>query len=452
MEIALMVKLLYLVLGGCGLWAGVLAALGSRNKLATAKHGTSKDIKDLKGTDGLHISKKHILTEKQCNGHTVIIAPTRAGKSTSIFIPNLLENNLRGSIIVPDPKGELFKLTSKYQQSIGRKVIQYKPLENKIQYNPLKECRNELEVKQLGQNLLINGALAFELSTGKKAQGIEWLLMASSLLNATLLHLYPNGTIQNAVELILSHDNDELDQIFMNGKKSVLRQYMVFKTSLESPKTMASIKNTLASYLQLFLDDLAINYSSFNFNKFREEETIIYITYPENKSIYLSPLMACIYSQAIDHLIDDYKEDSFPVWILGDEFCNLGQWSNFNTNMATAGSRHINFVLCLQSTTQLKQIYGENYLSILNNCNNKILLPGISDINTLNWIAELCGLEEINILQDNKNVKTKKQLFDISEVRRIETGKELILITNRQPILDEQNIYYNQEKYLNNIL
>lgn len=87
-------------------------------------------------------------------------------------------------------------------------------------------------------------------------------------------------------------------------------------------------------------------------------------------------------------------------------------------------------------------------MSILNNCNNKIILPAISDINTLNWISELCGITEINIMQDNKNIKTKKQLFDISEVRRITTEKELIIIGNRQPILDDQNIYYKQFKYL----
>jgi type IV secretion system protein VirD4 len=349
---------------------------------------------------------------------------------------------------VPDPKGELFKLTASYQKSIGRKVIQYKPLEKKKQYNPLKECRSELEVKQLSQNLLINGALAFEINTGKKAQGIEWLLMASNLLNAALLYMYPTGTIKEAVRLILTKDNLELEDLFMASKSSVIEQYLSFKTSLESPKTAASIKSTMVSYLQVFLDDLAIDKSDFNFKRFREKETIVYITYPENKSIYLSPLMACIYSQVVDHLIDDYEEDSLPVWILADEFCNLGQWNNFNINMATAGSRKVNFVLCLQSIIQLKQIYGDNYLSILNNCNNKIILPGISELETLRWIMELCGVTQINVQEEKREYKTTKKLFEMSEVRRIGTGKLMILISNRQPIIDNQNIYYKQNKYL----
>jgi type IV secretion system protein VirD4 len=450
-EFILLERFLWVLLGGLGVYAGVITALGTKHKLATAKRGTKADIKDLLGEDGLHVSKNYQLSEKQCNGQTVVIAPTRIGKSTSIYIPNLLENKLRGSIIVPDPKEEIYELTSNYQKSIGRKVILYKPLDKKIQYNPLKECRNELEVKQLGQNLLINGALAFELDTGKKAQGIEWLLMAANLLNAALLHLYPKGTIREAVRLILTHDNMQLDNLFLKAKSSAREQYMSFKTSLDSPKTAASIKSTMVSYLQLFLDDLAIDKSDFNINDFRKRETMIYIQYPENKSIYLSPLTACIYSQLINHLIDDYKKESLPIWVMADEFCNLGQWSNFTVNMATAGSRHINFVLCLQSTSQLKQLYGENYLSILNNCNNKIILPGISDTETLRWVMQLCGETPLSIMQNEKEYKTKKLLFDMSEVRRIETGKLMILISNRQPVIDYQNTYYKQNKYKNNV-
>jgi type IV secretion system protein VirD4 len=139
MEFILIQKFLWMILGSLVVYGGILGANSTRNKLATAKHGTRSDIKDLLGNDGLKISKKYRLSEKQCNGHTVVLAPTRVGKTTSIYIPNLLENNLRGTLIVPDPKTEIHELTSKYQQSIGRKIIVYKPLDKKIQYNPLKD-------------------------------------------------------------------------------------------------------------------------------------------------------------------------------------------------------------------------------------------------------------------------------------------------------------------------
>jgi hypothetical protein len=57
MEFILIQKFLWMLLGALGVYGGILTALGSKNKLATAKHGTRSDIKDLLGNDGLKISK-----------------------------------------------------------------------------------------------------------------------------------------------------------------------------------------------------------------------------------------------------------------------------------------------------------------------------------------------------------------------------------------------------------
>jgi type IV secretion system protein VirD4 len=426
---------------------GILFAVKLRQdriKLATAEIGT--DLDGYEGNTGFKISTNKRLSEKASQEHIIIIAPTGAGKTTSEYIPNLLEDNLKGSIIIADPKGELYKLTHKYQESIGRKTILYKPLEGKIEYNPLKECKTNSEVYQLAQNLLINGALSIELQTGKKAGGVEWLQMSQSLLTAALLY---SDTIQNALKLIINNTTETLDLIFQDCEnEAVQTQYNAFKMCLDSPKTMSSIKITISSNLQLFLDDLKINKSSFNVYTLREKPTALYISYPENKSNYLSPLMACIYSQLIDKLIDSYTDTSMPIHFLVDEFANQGQWANMSQNVATARSRKIAFILCLQSISQLKQIYGhDNALSILNNCKTKIILPGISDIETLKYISELCGEEEILVQQEGRKVKTKKLLFTLDEVRRLKDDELLIISKNFRPILETQNTWYNQEFY-----
>jgi type IV secretion system protein VirD4 len=417
-------------------------ALKAKRKLGTASLGDKLNT----GTKGFHISKNYSLSDKSTFEHVIIIAPTGAGKTTSEFIPNLLENNLEGSLVIADPKGELYELTHKYQESIGRRTILYKPLGGPIEYNPLAECKSTREIMQLAQSLLINGALSLELQTGKKSAGVEWLQMSQSLLTAALMH---SDTIQNAIKLIINNDSEALDQIFTNCKSNAIRtQYNAFKTCLESEKTMSSIKITISSNLQLFLDSLAINKSDFNAEELRKQPTALYISYPENKSNYLSPLMACIYSQLIDKLIDSYKKTSIPVYFPTDEWCNQGQWSNMSQHISTARSRKTGFILCVQSISQIKQTYGyDNALSILNNCKTKIILPGLSDIETLEYISKLCGEEEIIINQNGKDIKTKKLLFTPDEVRRLPKGKLLIIQDNLKPIIDEQNIYYLQKKY-----
>ncbi|WP_084756995.1 type IV secretory system conjugative DNA transfer family protein [Clostridium sp. DMHC 10] len=248
--------------------------------------------------------------------------------------------------------------------------------------------------------------------------------------------------ISKALDLIISSNPIELDSVLSNASENIASQYNIFKTCIESPKTMASIKSTLASNLQLFTDKLAINRSDFTAQQLREQPTALYVSYPENKSSYLAPLMACIYSQLIEQLTDI---KGLSITFLMDELANIGLISNFSTILSTVASRDITFLLCLQSISQLEQIYGHfNTLSILNNCKTKAVLPSLTDLRTIEYISKLCGTTEV-IIQDKKMTK---QLFTPDEVRRIEKGKILIIEDNMLPFVDEQNIYYEQDKYM----
>ena len=67
----------------------------------------------------------------------------------------------------------------------------------------------------------------------------------------------------------------------------------------------------------------------------------IYIMYPERKAAYLAPLTACLYSQFIDKILDQFKSDSLPVTFLFDGFCNVGMLNNMSVNAATVRSKKV---------------------------------------------------------------------------------------------------------------
>lgn len=445
-----MVKDLILFGGGLFFLESIFeAAYKGSQKVGTSFISTAFKNRNLMANDGFKLNSKTILSEKTINEHICILGPTGSGKSTSLYIPNLLSNNIRGSIIVSDPKGELYKLTSEYQKSIGRFVLQFNVLGKGASFNPLSLCKSVREYSQLAQLLLINGSLTYELQTGKKSNDVTWIQMCQSLLTASLM---TQDTISKALKLILNHSIDELDQFFNRQRKEVVEQYNSFKMCIESPKTMSSIKITLSSNLSLFLDDLSINTTDFNIDDFQKKETILYISYPENKSIYLSPFMACFYSQLIDRMIDNFNEKSLPVHLFFDEFANIGQLSNITQNISTARSRKISFILCLQSLTQLKQIYGEyNTLSILNNCATKLILRGLSDVETLNYISRLCGTTEIEVMENGKTFKKLKLLFTEEELRTLNENILLCICSNRKPMLLKKDVYYKNKEYLGRI-
>lgn len=476
MDIINQLKLLTMF-SGTALIAGETLTYFLKNKankvgqLATG-HLISKDkIEDIIGETGLILSKDIQLKEKYDFEGSVTFGPTGSGKTTSFFFPNLLSNNIKGSIIVTDPKGELFKLTSKYQEKVcKRKVLKFSPLEPETseRYNLLTSCKDNSEVIELASTLLFNGALSIELATGKKTGGAEWIQMAEPLLAAALLYAknleYPYNNIEFAFKLIINLDTRQLDSLISNSNNiDAITQFNIFKTVGGADKTEGSIKITLASNLKLFTDNrinVVGSENTFNIENFRKEPTILYLTYPENKSSYIAPFIAPFFSQAMNKLIENYNEDSQTIHLFFDEFANVGMLNNMSTNVSTIRSRKISMNICLQSITQLYQVYGrDNGKAILNNLKTKIILPGLSDIDTTNYLSNLCGNKEITICNTNSNKnstthsysKTKIKLFEDSELRCLEDNQLLLITSNKQPILTTQNRYYENNIYTNNI-
>ena len=437
---------------GAALIGLVACLIPVEDKVATSKLGY--DLDGLEGNDGLMLSKGTKLKSNACYEHIGIIGPTGAGKTTSMIIPNLLNPDLINcSIVVSDPKGELYEKTSVFQKSHGREPILFEPLAgDKICYNPLAECKDITEVRSLAECILTNGALALEIASGKKSGGMEWIQMSVPLLTASMLYCRDKGepynNIVSAFNLIVNASSPiELDILFSQAKEDVQKQFKIFNASLESPKTMSCIKVTLLSNMQLFTDPKIMKSTrktDFTAKHLREKPTVLYVSYPERESNYLSPFSSIFYSQLINKTMDYYTDESLPIFFLWDEFANIGQLQGFAQNIATARSRKLSFVICLQSLTQLKQLYGDdNALSILNNLKTKVVYPAIADIYSLNYFSDLCGWKEIKV----NNKPERKKLLEPDEIRRLGKEDVLVIAHNKYPVIDGQEIYYKSKRY-----
>ena len=467
----------FTMLAGSALVLGEVAAYyfnSVRNKASKLANNEIKDFREAKkivGNDGLILSKNIQLKEKFDFEGIGVFGSTGSGKTTKFFIPNLLSNDIRGSIIVTDPKGELYELTSKYQEQVCKRKVYKIDLTNpnySYKYNLLESCKDTQEVLQLASSLLFNGSLALELQTGKSSGGIEWVQMAEPLLSATLLYVkdlkYPFNNVEFAFQLILTLDTEQLQLLIEKSKNiEAMTQFNIFMQVSGADRTEGSIKITLATNLKAFTDK---NINSINskttidIESFRKEKSILYITYPERKASYYSPFVAPLFNSIIDKLLDCYSKNSLPVHMLFEEFANIGMLNNISNILATSRSREVSFTLCLQSISQLNQIYGQNITkSILNNLRTKLLLPGCSDLDTINYISSLCGNIEINTVSRSKNgnnetqsfSKTRRKMFEDGELRTLEDDKALIVTSNNQAILDEVEMYFKNDEYLSNV-
>lgn len=444
----------------------------------TAKEGSLGELRSLSGKDGFVVSKNFRLSGDKSYEHVAIIGPTGSGKSTSFFIPNLLDLDGEKSAVVTDPKGEMYEKTSGYLKSLGYTVIKLSPLkpsESDRHYNPLLIAKDTNELKEIAQLILTNGGKATELMSGASSGGADWINMAIPLLAAAFCYVREAGTyktIDEAIQMILGDDLKTL-KLKMSKVPSAQRNFNLFLASSESEKTMSSIKSVLATNIQIFTDDNVIEFTKtpmetnaygdlvlskrqiFNPTILRKKPTVVFVCVEEIKSYYAMPLMSVFYSQVLEKCM---STDGQPVLFYLDEFANIGIIPSISTIVATARSRKIGISLGLQGVEQLKRNYGDHNASdILNNLKTKVVYSGLTG-DSADYISNLAGVTTI----ESKSTSSQGEFFgqqNISkqgvsrnlimpdEIRRMSPDKVLIIAHDKNPVYDSKNTYYNQKKY-----
>ena len=460
--------LLKMALGGCGLQiVAMLFFKGNKNKkIGTAYVGKAKEIKRYLGNNGIKLSKNIQLSYETMFGHIGIFGKTGSFKSSGIYIPNLLSNFLpKSSLIINDVKGELFKITSWYQKNVcKREIIVLSPLDpgNSIGYNPLAICNDITDIRKLAHTLISNATLS---SSNKSSGGAEWDTMATPLLTASLLYCKDKGkdqcNITTALDIVITHSDKELETLFSNSTIEVLDEWNIFKTSLDAKGASSSIKITLASSLQSFLDykiTVVTSKDEFKPQYLRKRPIALYIINSETKADYLSPLMAVIYSQLIDMNLDYYdnNNNSLPIFNFLDEFANLGFLPGFNHTITSSRSRKFSLNICVHDVRQLFRLYGQDLTyTMMNNLTTKVVLGGISEPYTLEYISSISGDTTITVNSESRtgdkttvtSSRQVKKLFTPNEVRCLKDETCIVIINNKQVVADKLNIYFKNKNY-----
>ena len=235
---------------------------------------------------------------------------------------------------------------------------------------------------------------------------------------------------------------------------------MLFRSGASS-----SIKITLASALQIFLDYKISDVTSkdeFHPEMLRKTPIALYIINSETKADYLAPLMATIFSQLIDVNLDYYdnNNDCLPIYNFYDEFANLGYLGGFNHTITASRSRKFSLNLCVHDVRQLFKLYGQDLTyTMLNNLTTKVVLGGISEPYTLDYISSLSGDTTITVSTESKsgdkttvtNSKQSKKLYTPQEVRCLPDETAIIIINNKNVVADKLNIYFKNKIYYDRI-
>jgi len=419
--------------------------------------------------EGFILSKKHYLgtdlKKVGINKNILVVGGSGAGKSACYIKPNILQ--CLGSYIITDPKGELYKETSKYLREQGYDVKTFNLVDPRFSdfYNPFANIENDQDVDTLA-HILVTGAK----KEGGGSNDPFWDDTAKMLISATIYYVLSvlpmeEHNIGSCMNIIRQGGSDSatFEKLFIDELKPQhpgRKQYESFKTAAD--KTMQSIIISSISKMRTF-DMPAIqsitSSNSIDFRSVAKKKTAIYVitsaaesTYDFVSTMFFSQMLSILYSQA------DKNGGKLPsqVYFLLDEFANIGQIPDFQKKLSTTRSLGISISIVVQSLDQLEALYKDSYENILGNCDTHLFL-GSNSQKTCEYFSKSLGQATIKIEQKSVSkdkseqqkqgvsISTQRQardLMTVDELRRMDNNFELIMVRGLKPIKVEKAWYF----------
>jgi len=448
---------------------------GKENGSSQWSHG-SEDYKlasngkeILNRKEGFILSKKHYLgtdlKKVGINKNILVVGGSGAGKTACYIKPNIMQ--CLGSYIITDPKGELYKETSKFLIDEGYEVKAFNLVNPTYSdfYNPIANICSDQDVDTLA-HILVTGAN----KDGGGGDDPFWDNTAKMLISATIYYVLSvlpleQQNIGSCLNIIRQGgaDSSIFEKLFIDDlmpEHPGRIQYESFKTAAD--KTMQSIVISSISKMRVF-DMPAIqritSTNSIDFYKVAKKKTAIFVitsaaesTYDFVSTMFFSQMFSILYKQA-----DDYGS-RLPnqVYFLLDEFANIGQIPDFQKKLSTTRSLGISISIIVQSLDQLESLYKDSYENILGNCDTQLML-GTNSQKTAEYFSKSLGqttikIEQKSISKDKDEAKkqgvsisTQRQardLMTVDEIRRLDNNKEIIMVRGLKPILAEKAWYF----------
>lgn len=388
------------------------------------------------------------------NRNIIIVGGSGAGKTRSNIIPNILKNKEK-SLLVIDPKGELYEKTSQSKRDQGYEVhlVNFKNRDVSDRYNLFDYIRRDADAFKIA-DMMVNNA-----GEGTKVKKDFWNQSQISVLQALILYVkYALPPEQQHMGSVYNLANAPLEIIFESfmefERRHIVRR--AFATAIEklmgNPKTLSDVFQTLLQTLNPWQYDDVCHFTSANdflFEDLGKKKMIVYVIMPIADNEF-KPLITTFFSQLFSELyrLADNNYGVLPksVMLHLDEFANVGKIPNFEERLSTTRSLGIEVTLILQDTSQLERTYGKEIAKeIINNCDMRLLLKA-NEFETAKYFSQLAGKTTIKVKNKSSSNGSKsstksesinymgRDLITPDEVQRLKKNEQLLFIAGQYPL------------------
>lgn len=376
--------------------------------------------------------------------HCFVIGESGCGKTRRIILPTIRFLAKTGeSMVVSDPKGELYRSTANSLKAKGYnvQVLNFRKPLCGHRWNPLGIIETLYHsgdsTAQDKAMMMLDDIVAVLQNHVKTEKDPFWEIAAGSVFRGIALFILEYGeseelTFENIV--IIAREFQA-----MLGKRSISNRFRSFYDSLPANSPIrnnlavmaVSAEDTLSSIMSVFEGMLSLytrqeqlmdlfSVSEINIASLGVSPTALFFILPDDtKAMYpiATVFVKQIYS-ALVSLADEQIDGKLPnrVTFLLDEFANFARIPAIDSMLTAARSRTIRFVLVCQSMEQLNEKYGDNGTEVLlSNC-RLWLYMNCRNYPFLKRLIDLMGTYISPYTQE------KMPLIGIDELQHLEKG------------------------------
>lgn len=448
----------------------VIGRRGERRSLGetSARWARRRDLRSLRvrrpkpGRLTLGVADRHLLAAEPRQS-VIVIGPTQTGKTTGFAIPAILE--WQGPVVATSVKTDLLLDTYTARSAIsGADVLVYDPTRSTgmptAGWTPLMECLT-WEGAQRCAHWLITAARP--TNAGIEAADF-WYQSAGKLLAPVLFAAAAvGGTMSEVVHWIDAQDKNtilEALDVAQEPDAAAAFQGAVNKDDRTLSGIYATAQTVLLAYGDPNVLGSALTAELQGKTFLDGRANTAYLCAPAHEQRRLQPLFATLVQEIIARAYEKATETGAPLdpplLLVLDECANIAPLRDLAQLASTGAGQGIQLVSVFQDMAQINGVYGRAGAStIVSNHRAKVVLSGVSDPDTLDYVRRLVGDEETHQVSstrgdEGRGSRTESVLYrsltPANALREMRPGSGLLLYGRLPPTRLRLRPWYKQRQ------
>ncbi len=421
-------------------------------KEASKVEKVNPSLKEISAAGIPLISKDKEMWVDNGDYHNLVIGSTGSGKTENVVFPmvNLLAKKGE-SMIITDPKGEIFRKTAKNLEARGYQIIvlNFREPNRGNAWNPLSLPYQYYKEGNIDKSteLLDDVALNILYDPSNKGDSEFWEKGSADYFSGLALGLFKDAKESevnlNSINYMSTvgeerYATSNYIKEYFNFKGPDSNEYMFASTVINAPSdTKGGLLSTFRQKIRLFstrenLSEM-LSYSDFDMRNIGRQKTAVFMIIHDEKKTYHT-LMTIFIKQVYETLIDVAQHSpggklQYRTNFILDEFANMPPLKDVDSMVSAARSRDIRFTFIIQNFAQLNDVYGENVAQVIRgNCGNLVYLIS-TELKALEEISKMCG--EVKSKDKDKTASTP--LVTVSDLQKLKLGDAIILRLRMSP-------------------